>query len=202
MSANRGRSIHVLGIAAALSCAGPGRAAGQTVERRPEPVEQRSVMYEPEPEPRYRTRSYGWQTAVLDVGAVLLFAGAFATLDICMTGCGSGANADSGALALMGLVTYGAGGPIVHATHGRPGAAMGSLGMRAAPLAIGLPLMAEENDAGAGILVTGMIAAMVFDATLLARERVPVKPPTARLQVTPVYEPRSKTGFASVGRAF
>jgi hypothetical protein len=194
--------------AVAITLSWPARAAAQTVAA-PGSSAPRSVMFDPEPE--YETRSYGWQTAVVDGAAVLFFVAAvhtaFSDVDYyCTQNCRSDGDGDGAAvLGMTGVALYGAGGPTIHAAHGRWGTAAASLGIRALPIVLGVPLMQgnDDSDAGAGILLGGMLAAMIVDATVLARERVPVKPQAAAgLHVAPGYDRRSRTGFVSVGGSF
>jgi len=83
-------------------------------------------------------RWYGWQTLVADAGAVGLFGlAAFA-----------GGDRDSTAavaVGLIGLSTYLAGGPIIHAAHGHSGKAGISVALR-----VGLPVLAWAIGFGVG----------------------------------------------------
>lgn len=130
---------------------------------------------------------YGWQTLATDGAALGVLA------------LGLGAAADNQDVvrdvALVGwLGTYALGGPIVHAAHGRAGAALGSLGLRlAAPLTFAVISNSTADcdgwDDGRGHscngselvpgLLIGMATAIVLDAAVLAHERVPPRESSA-----------------------
>lgn len=68
------------------------------------------------------SQSYGWQIGLVDTAALVLVSAA--------------AGSDNERAGMLGIGGYVLGGPIVHATHGNPGRAVGSLMLR-----IGLPLV-------------------------------------------------------------
>jgi hypothetical protein len=140
------------------------------------------------------TRSYGNQTLVTDGVAVIAV----------VAGAGTGTRA----LGVVGVGFYLLGGPVVHLSHDRGGAAFGSLMLRA-----GLPLLGFAAGCGlddgngefaclggaaiGGLL--GVVGAVVIDSAVLSNERVAV--PAAGLQLGLI--PRSDGGFAvTVGRRF
>lgn len=111
-------------------------------------------------EPRW----YGWQTLLSDASAVLL----------------------TGASAEVGLGLYVLGGPIVHWSHGNTGRGFASLSLRVgAPLALGALFVAtcepeEEADfgcMGSALLGAslGIVAAIAIDASVVARDTVPIE---------------------------
>jgi len=130
----------------------------------------------PEPE-----RWYGYQTLLVDAGALtLLVAGIAADDQSARTAIGVGAGA-----------VYVVGGPLVHGLHGRGLAAVGSFGLRA-----GLPLLGglvgallgdlapydDGDEVVRGTVVGalgGIAAGVALDATLLGWERVPTPEGTA-----------------------
>jgi hypothetical protein len=130
----------------------------------------------PAPPPPTTSRWYGWQVLLVDGAAVL--AGA-ATENLPVT-----------------LGVYALGAPIVHAAHGRGGAALGSFGLRLAlPLVAGGVMYALTDRrcgegsgdwCGLGSVIygilgagAGMITASLFDAFAIARESVPSARATA-----------------------
>jgi hypothetical protein len=100
-----------------------------------------------------------------------------------------------------GAAIYGLGGPLNHMLRGHFTSAGLSFGLRAAPLAIGLPMMAAGTDPGGGglgalglgITMLGTLAAMGVDDGVLAHE-ARAAPPT--LSLSPQIDPR--TGAASM----
>jgi hypothetical protein len=132
-----------------------GSPAGPFVDAGPPPV----VM---------ESRWYGWQTLLADVAAV--------------------AAASAGGEA--GLGVYALGGPIVHWSHGNTGRGFGSLALRTgAPIVLGAAFVAgcdPDEDAEFGCLGAalagvglGMVTAIVLDASVLARDEVPVERDTS-----------------------
>jgi hypothetical protein len=150
-----------------------------------------------------KTDWYGWQTLVVDAHALLLV--------------GIGLEIREGeAPALGGLLVYGLGGPLVHLVHERPGAALGSLALRA-----GIPIVfalagagANENCGGAssesdgscaigGAVawgVVGMGVAAIVDAAFLGREKREEVPPNAvaLTSVAPTVDPARRTAGISL----
>lgn len=125
---------------------------------------------------------YGWQTLVVD-GISLLTAPAYC----------------------LGCIGYVVGAPIVHAAHGRWGAAGGSLGLRvAAPIGLGLGFYALAGDdrssnriaIGAAGFVIGIATAIAVDAAVLARKEA--EPPKEAFwkNARPSIEPRREGGVA------
>jgi hypothetical protein len=112
----------------------------------------------------------------------------------------------SGALLGTAAVTFVFASPSIHALHGHWGKAAASLGLRAIPLAIGVPLMSDPRPhdttwgIGLTVLVTGGLAAMIVDDAILARE--PVKPPARAFTVAPTFDTANKGGGLSAVGTF
>jgi hypothetical protein len=132
--------------------------------------------------PQMTTEWYGWQTLVADGASLALFVGGVSSA--------SGRSSSTTGLLLLGsLATYSLGGPIVHLAHSRPGAALGSFGLRwgmpslAALFGVGLGYAScGRNSDGVCVglygllgLTLGTIGAIAVDSAVLAREQVPVK---------------------------
>jgi hypothetical protein len=137
-----------------VALAAPGAAWAQAVQP-PGTID--AVPPRSAPAPETRTVHYGLHVAGADAAALV---GGIAT--------------GSGEVFLGGYLL---GGPIVHAAHGSPGRALGSLGLRVGlPLAGGVIVGATAGDAGleevALGLLAGMVTASVVDATVLARKEV------------------------------
>jgi hypothetical protein len=132
--------------------------------------------------PQMTTEWYGWQTLVADGASLALFVGGVSSTS-------SRSSSTAGLLLLGSLATYSLGGPIVHLAHSRPGAALGSFGLR-----WGMPSVAALFGVGLGYascgrsseglcvglygllgLTLGTIGAIAIDSAVLAREQVPVK---------------------------
>ncbi len=151
---------------------------------------------------------YGWQVAVMDAAALALGG---AALGIALSDSPRD-KSSAKVLGLVGLGVYSAGPPILHGVRGNATNAETSLGYR-----VGLPLagatagvtvgwVAQVACVGYGCLAlplaigitgagVGALAAMVVDATVLARE------PVTRWGVVPSYDPRSRSlGLTAVGR--
>jgi hypothetical protein len=122
-----------------------------------------------------RSRWYGWQTLLADGAAI---EGALAI---------SWASGEStlGAVAFFAGV-YALGAPAVHLVNGNPGRAAGSFGLRlAAPTIgglVGSSMGSCERFGGCSSqvymvsgVVLGYLSAVVVDATVIARERVPLR---------------------------
>jgi hypothetical protein len=129
------------------------------------------------------TEWYGWQTLLADGGSLALLLGGAATTS-------SRSSGTAGALLLGSLATYSLGAPIIHLAHNRPGAALGSFGLRwgvpfvGALLGVGFGYAScgkGNNDGvcyglyGALGLTLGTIGAIAIDSAVLAREQVPMK---------------------------
>lgn len=102
-------------------------------------------------------------------GSILLADGAAATL--VLAGVGFSLNDDRNDDELVpwvlaaGVGTYGVGGPAIHLSKGRPGAAVASAGLR-----IGGPFLLHQVDDDGGAAL-GILGAMVIDWTLLSRHQ-------------------------------
>lgn len=130
--------------------------------------------------PRESTRWYGWQTVIVDGASVALLFPAAASKNAGL----------QSTLLTASVGGYFLGAPFVHALHGSPGRALGSLGLRVgAPLvgiALGSSLENCQNDSeepnycgfsGAVIGgVVGILSAIVIDSAALARETVHEQP--------------------------
>jgi hypothetical protein len=141
----------------------------------------------PPPAAEPPTRWYGWQTLVTDAGWVVGLPAAFATRE---------GNPNDTLLGLS-ILDYFLGAPIVHWAHGSVGKGFGSLGMRAAPLVLGILAATRasgggseySNDLklGATIILIGVPAAVIIDAGVLAYEDVK---PGQSARATPTLVPR------------
>jgi hypothetical protein len=106
----------------------------------------------------------------------------------------------------LGVAIYGLGPPIVHATKGRWGTAAGDLLLRvSAPIMVGLlgagietavtPPCSGEDWCFRGLTgfliggATGYLAAVVIDASVLARDTGPSKPAPAAARSTVTWAP-------------
>ncbi len=172
------------------------------VARAVEPADSRTIDREAEPEtPAAPTRWYGWQSLPIDALAVTVLALSAST--------SSDAIFDEGRLLTVGAVgIYLLGGPLVHLGHGHRQRAADSLGLRlGAPLAAGFlgaalgyvttpergELENRCNDCGAlralggGMIGVGigMLASIVIDDFVLARETIPAHAPRWTLTVAP-----------------
>jgi hypothetical protein len=157
---------------------------------------------------------YGWQTLLSDAGAIGLWSLA-AVLDDAQYGSTSRQSyrAWSTALTAAGFTVYGLGAPAIHLAHGRGEKSLESLLLR-----LGLPLGGALAGALTGVaacgrsdaevscpVVTGVLgflaggaAAMVLDATVIARERVE---PATGTRFQTVFIPTSGgAAFALAGR--
>ena len=114
--------------------------------------------------------SYRWQTAAADGLTIALLVGATK----------SASNHDQDSFARLALINYGLTVPIIHAAHGRPGSALGSLALRCAlPLAGMYLLGSKDDDEGTSMIagfMLGVGAAMVIDTAWLAKgDEVPAR---------------------------
>ena len=145
-------------------------------------------------------RWYGWQTLIVDGVAIVV-----TPLE-----------------PAFGIGTYLLGGPVVHTANGRPLIGIGDLGLRAgAPFVVGIAgaLIGAAINEGNGWnssefggfvlgFFTGIVSAVVIDASLLARERVPVTDDAARsapraASIAPLLSPRPAGGVdVGVGGTF
>jgi len=159
------------------------------------------------------TRWYGYQPLITDsVAVTLTTAGVLKALteigpiDLCgdfdsRTPCHSAPPPDhtvSTTLLVSGVVTYAFASPTIHAIHGHWDKAGLSLGLRAAPIALAAPLLASGSDGtqrvGGGVLV----AAMVVDDILIARE--PTKETAAAFTLAPTFDAKNgSAGLAAAG---
>ena len=139
---------------------------------------------------------YGWQTLVTDGAGVSLFVASAA----------ASAHSQRAATGLVygGAATLVLGGPVVHAAHGRWGAAAGSLALR-----VGLPALAVlalsqpcEGECGAQYLfgLFAFTAPVALDACALSWERAPAAAaiPSAgpRFRIQP-YASARRTQFSA-----
>ncbi len=136
-----------------------GTAAAQPAQTRPQFAQvTRAVTTE---------HAYGLQILAVDALGLAAFAVAGA--------------ADSEGLAYGGMLTLVAGPAIVHASHGRTGAAVGSVALRAGLPILGAALGAASENCGddellcglGGTILGGMVGygvAVTIDAAILARE--------------------------------
>jgi hypothetical protein len=119
-------------------------------------------------------------------------------------------------VAVVGEATYVLGGPIVHVTHGRWGAAAGSLALRVG-LPVAFALLGHELDrcspnddsdlcgvTGPALgAVLGIGAAMALDSAVLAREELRTSiPPSITMRLSPVIAIDSKRAFLGVAGSF
>lgn len=166
----------------------------------------------PAAEPRFqmppRARWYGVQPVVTDVLAVGLFIESMATVQLCIhldpysgssTEDESCNNTTAEAFAIASLGLYGLGGPVAHATHDHWDKAALSLGIRAAPIVIGVPLASSRSGAAPFVLIGGTLAAMIVDDALLANDEVPQE---SKWSFTPAFDPASRSGMIALGHAF
>jgi hypothetical protein len=157
------------------------------------------------------TSWYGYQPLIADGVSVGLLAASLMTLklgklDLCLDdqNCDRDTspppdNTTSTALFASGAIAYAFASPTIHAIHGHWGKAGLSLGLRALPIAIGVPVAAGRDTAAAGsaILLVGALAAMVADDIFIARE--PSKAPAAAFSVAPTFD--AKNGGAGLAAA-
>lgn len=151
--------------------------------------------------PTTESRWYGWQTLIAD--------GASLTL---LTAAGFARSGPTAGVAVAGYVLAA---PIVHFAHGNVGRGFGSFGIR-----VGSPIVCTLIGAAAGsgkgnsdILDTGALggavigffvgmgAAIAIDASLLAREQVPVERAGA-LRITPIVAPSAHGGIVGAAAVF
>jgi hypothetical protein len=175
-------------------------------------------------------RWYGWQLLINDVASTgLLIAGAFAKA---AEENGGIDDTPGGGLVWTSVGAFMLGGPIIHLAHGRLEAAVASLGLRAGGAFVGVGIGAlmgaasgvgcQPNYIGQGpggnmnvngtdcstdYVLGGFIGAVVgavIDDSVLAWERVPVRPAAARTPSsfgwTPTFAP-VKGGGATAGIA-
>lgn len=158
------------------------------VRTAPAPIDRRA---------RVERRWYGWQTLATDGAAILLV---FAAIE-----------RQSAELASIGVGTYAFGGPIVHASRGHEGKAVGSFALRVGPPVAALLLAlstargsddARSDDrADVALVVFGLSipAAIAIDAAVIAREEAPVR---QSVRVTPALVLGPQSVGAGVGGAF
>jgi hypothetical protein len=194
-----------LAVAAAFASMAPRDALAESA-----PASLRAPIADPQGvrEAPADTRWYGYQAAIADAAAIGLAVGAVSTFKLCLrfdfdgessSGSGGCDNATSTALGVSSLAVYALGAPIIHTANGHPGKAGLSLGIRAAPFAIGLPLAAANGGAGVGVVVVGMFTAMFIDDLAVATEVIP-RP--LRLAIVPSFDPQRRVGMVFVGSEF
>ncbi len=189
----RARVMHLLAFEAAAAVdaeTARDKAHADAAKRKEEKAREQAAARAKEDPARTVPRWYGWQTLLADAAALGVFP------------------LDTSSPACPGCLMYFAGGPIVHAFHARPKEAVISLGTRlAAPLMIGamgcfgaMPLTAMGGGgscpdaivyAGAGM---GVVTAIVVDAAVFARERVPIEDRARPVGLTPAFAPRREGG--------
>jgi len=107
--------------------------------------------------------SYRWQTAAADGVTLALLVG-----DV-----KSSSTHDQDSFARLALINYGLTVPIIHAAHGRPGTALGSLALRAVLPVAGVYLFGgKDDDEGTSIIagiMLGVGVAMFIDTAFLAK---------------------------------
>jgi hypothetical protein len=163
-------------------------------------------------EPRFqmppRTRWYGVQPVVTDVLAVGLSLESMATSRLCIhvdlySGSSSEEdscdNTTSEVFGIASLGLYGLGGPVAHATRDHWDKAALSLGIRAAPIVIAVPLASSRSDTAPFVLIFGTLAAMIVDDAILANDEVPEEP---KWSFAPAFDPLSRSGTIALGHAF
>jgi hypothetical protein len=148
------------------------------------------------------TRWYGYQTLITDGVALGLFAGAMATLRLCISWSSNHTsscdNHTSEMLGVSSFAVYGFGAPIVHGAHGNWGKAGISLGMRAAPIGLAAVLVSNGSEGSAPILLGSLFTVFALDSALLANEEVEPEAPSFAL--APAYDPRTRAGgFVATG---
>jgi hypothetical protein len=133
----------------------------------------------------------------------------------------AGASASSGTVVMAGFGTYVFGAPTVHGIHRHVGKAFGSFGLR-----VGLPIggffvgyAATKKDCsndestsdfcglegvagGALGMLVGMGAAIAIDSAVLAREDVPKRAASARVELEPVLTLTPRFAGAGVRGSF
>jgi hypothetical protein len=161
---------------------------------------------------------YGYQTLITDGTAATMLA------------LGALLEGDRGVpLIALGVATYAGGGPIVHLAHGRPWAALGSLGVRVGIPGVGLGIFVvsvpwgfetcrRDDCSGLGVALLGgivgsalffggIIGGIVLDAGVLSREEVPARRPAnvphpTITSLAPSFDPRTSTISLAAGGTF
>ena len=179
------RSLLIPAFSALISLALPASAQAQqpvfhAADSRPVAAAAQSAA--PAPATRSVSHWYGWQTLATDGASVVV-----ALLGVAVSDGSERLGQGMGYTALLG---YALGGPVVHAVHGNPGRAIGSLALRGGlPLAAGYAGSALEDcpdDAdfcglGGALLggTLGVLGAILIDAAALGREeRIEARPST------------------------
>ncbi len=158
------------------------------------------VPLPPQPDPtaderEAPTRWYGWQTLITDGVALGSLAGFMATFRLCWDG--SCDNTDAGIFLMTSMLSYGAGGPLIHGAHGRWNIAAASFGTRMAPFAGAAVLSGTNEDRAARTLFFGgVLAAMAVDSAVLARE--PVREREPRTMILPSADLETRSGSITV----
>jgi hypothetical protein len=172
----------------------------------------------PKEEEHFRRNWYGYQTLLIDAGALILLVSAIAP-----------ANSNNGGLesALIDLsaTTYIVGGPVVHLLHGRYAMSGIDLAVRAgAPLvlgvlgaAIGAAAGGSSNNSNGGFFSPaetgaivggvlgfsgGIVGAIVVDASVLAVDKTPLSKPTSSFRWMPRIAPIRGGANVGIGGTF
>jgi hypothetical protein len=154
----------------------PGATDAPSVEA-PLDLEAEANLLLDTPPSRLQERWYGWQTLTTDGASVVLLLAAAATAD---------SGRATGALGALSLGGYLLGGPVVHLVHDNPGRALGSFALRGGlPIVLGaVGVQLEDCEDGeffcgvGGAVIGGLlgiVGAIVIDASVLARDEVPVE---------------------------
>lgn len=164
-----------LSLAASFLCARP-LAAQEPPSRRSDTSPAPPAGAAP---PATVSRWYGWQTLVTDGAAIGLVTGGI-VLD-------EASHVSSSVLADgvigLGVASYALGGPIVHFAHRNPGRAFASLALRIGlPIILGygaIAIICGDSGEFCGLVAIpggalGIATAITLDASVLARDQVPV----------------------------
>lgn len=161
-------------------------------------------------------RSYGLQTLALDGMSATLFLTGVAISEStgneprqynstgnCVANCPEDETKAGDTLAVMGVVGYGLGAPIVHLAHDHPGKAAASAGLRAASAFLSLIGVVMCQQRFCDYMVPGALsvgAVVLLDATTIAKEDVPR--PAVTWSVSPWIDARTRVTGIGVGGAF
>ena len=160
---------------------------------------------------------YGWEGLLFDAGAAVVLAPSLAVL------LKSGNDSTTTALAAVGSAagagSFAFGFPIVHALHGRTGAAWGSFAMRAATLGAAGGIYAAANDGFfrkaapmfgivTGLIVGGVAVSVDASALPFEKETAEARDAAARrgsprvVSVAPTVDPTGGGGGLSLAGVF
>lgn len=146
---------------------------------------------------------YGYQTLATDGIALTMGGlGLQAALAEGLNDNKATSHATSRLLLVGGGLTYLFAAPTVHALHGHWGKAGGSFALRGAPVALGATLAAGGDGMaglGAGVIVVGMLAAMVIDSAVIANESTP---PPPKVSVAPTFDPKNRAPGVAFAATF